>query len=427
MAYEHSQRNGTMKIAAVVAIILLAILVAPLAQAQTFTVLHTFTGGADGAGPFAVTLDAAGNLYGDTTYGAEHTSYCLEYGCGTAYKLSQHGSNWILSTLHSFLGNVDGSRPGALTLASDGTLYGVSNGANPYVRVFRLQPPISPCHAIQCNWSYATIYSFNEDDNNGAVPGQGPLAFDRSGNIYGVTPLGGNNGCNNDNNSCGTVFELSQSGGTWNVDFIHLFSGTDGSNPGTSEGLILDRFGNLYGTTSLGGPTRNYGMVFQLVPSGSGWNENVVYAFAHDNDDQGRNPQAGVTMDSSGNLYGTNTVGGAHDGGAAFELSYSSGWDVSKLYSFATGTGGSYAALTLGPDGNLYGTTSSGGQNGKGAVFQLTSDGGSWTYTSLHDFTGGADGSFPYGSVVFDAQGNLYGAAYSGGADNAGVVFQITP
>jgi uncharacterized repeat protein (TIGR03803 family) len=108
-------------------------------------------------------------------------------------------------------------------------------------------------------------------------------------------------------------------------------------------------------------------------------------------------------------------------------LSYSSEWDVSKLYSFATGTGGSYAALTLGPDGNLYGTTSSGGQNGKGAVFQLTSDGGSWTYTSLHDFTGGADGSFPYGSVVFDAQGNLYGAAYSGGADNAGVVFQITP
>ncbi len=133
--------------------------------------------------------------------------------------------------MHSFLGNTDGSQPGALTLASDGTLYGVSHGASPYIRVFRLRPPVSPCHAVQCNWSYTTIYSFNDEDNNGAYPAQGPLAFDVSGNIYGVTSNGGNNGCNQGNNSCGTVFELSPSGGTWNLSFIHLFSGSDDPIP----------------------------------------------------------------------------------------------------------------------------------------------------------------------------------------------------
>ncbi len=152
-----------------------------------------------------------------------------------------------------------------------------------------------------------------------------------------------------------------------------------------------------------------------------------MYAFSHDDDDQGRYPQAGVTMDSAGNLYGTTTIGGANGAGTAFELSYAGGWDVSKLYSFVSGDGGTSASLTLGPDGNLYGTTPSGGPYGKGSVFQLTSAGGSWTYTSLHDFTGGSDGLYPYGNVVFDAQGNLYGAAYSGGAHNAGVVFQIAP
>jgi len=400
------------------------------AQAQTFTVIHTFTGGDDGASPLGVVIDRGGNLYGDASAGGARTFYCQQYGCGTIFKLSNRGGGWSLSTLYRFYGNIDGIYPGQLTLAADGTLYGTSQGAAPYVRVYRLRPPSNPCRSVSCEWTFIDLFNFDTTQNGGAAPTLAPLALDGSGNIYGVTSNGGLPDCGMSRNlGCGTVFELSQSGGVWNLDFIHQFDGTDGAEPAEQyTGVILDRFGNVYGTTTYGGPTRNYGTVFQIAHTGSGWTENVVKEFSHDNDDQGRYPRTGLVMDSGGNLYGSTSYGGTGLSGTAFELSYSGQWNFSLMYAFSSQNNGgdSVSPLAIGPDGSLYGTTPFGGQYSMGTLFKLTNSGGGWTYTSIHDFTGGDGGYFPIGAVVFDAQGNIYGVTLGGGSYNLGVAYQIT-
>jgi uncharacterized repeat protein (TIGR03803 family) len=135
----------------------------------------------------------------------------------------------------------------------------------------------------------------------------------------------------------------------------------------------------------------------------------------------------GLMRDSAGNLYGTTLTGGDNGGGTVYELSPSNGgWTFTTLYNFS-GNGGSFAVLIMDAAGNLYGTTIGDGAYGQGNVFKLTPSNGSWIYTSLHDFTGGSDGSQPYGQVTLDANGNLYGTASIGGPDNKGVVWEITP
>jgi uncharacterized repeat protein (TIGR03803 family) len=415
-----------------IAVALLCALFATLpVQAQTFTVLHYFTKGPDGAYPLSVVIDRGGNLYGDATGGGQETYFCPEGGCGTIFKLSQKNGSWLLSTLYSFDGDPHGAGPGMLTMASDGSLYDSVFVVNRTPRIIRLQPPLQPCRAVQCYWTYTTIYSFTGAEN-GASPNQGPLTFDSAGNIYGVTESGGNSTCSGLNNSqCGTVYELVKTGNTYNLNFLYLFSGPDGANPGPYEGLLLDHFENIYGTTIYGGPTRNYGTVFQLQNTGSGWSENLLHAFSHDNDDQGRYPYAGLTMDSAGSLYGTTFIGGVNSGGTAFEFSYSGGWNFSVIYPFVEHDGdggGSVGALTLGPDGSLYGATSTDGIYNLGTIFKLTYQNGSWNYQSLHDFRGGDnDGESPTGNLVFDAQGNLYGTTLGGGEYNGGTVWEITP
>jgi len=141
-------------------------------------------------------------------------------------------------------------------------------------------------------------------------------------------------------------------------------------------------------------------------------------------------PEGGLIIDSSGNLYGTTTNGGSGGGGTVFELSPAmGGWTYNVVYSFTGCTGcGPLGKLVMDAAGNLYGTTNADGANGKGSVFELTPEGGgTWTYTSLHDFTGGGDGAYPWSNLVLDASGNLYGTASAGGTKGAGVVFEITP
>jgi uncharacterized repeat protein (TIGR03803 family) len=135
----------------------------------------------------------------------------------------------------------------------------------------------------------------------------------------------------------------------------------------------------------------------------------------------------GLIRDSSGNLYGTTLSGGTNGGGTVYELSPSNGgWTFTTLYNLS-GNAGSYAVLTMDAAGDLYGTTTGDGIYGHGNVFKLTPSNGDWTYTSLHDFTGGSDGGTPFGQVTLDASGNLYGTASVGGANDAGVVWEITP
>jgi uncharacterized repeat protein (TIGR03803 family) len=134
-----------------------------------------------------------------------------------------------------------------------------------------------------------------------------------------------------------------------------------------------------------------------------------------------------LISDNAGNLYGATTVGGSGGGGTVFELTPSNGqWTLSVLYSF-TGSAGPSNSLVLDMAGNLYGTTVEDGTYGAGTVFELTPSGGSWTYTDLHDFTGGSDGSDPFGGVTLDANGNIYGTTEAGGANGDGIVFEITP
>jgi uncharacterized repeat protein (TIGR03803 family) len=250
----------------------------------------------------------------------------------------------------------------------------------------------------------------------------GDIIFDQGGNIYGTTQNGGDTGCGGI--GCGTVFELSPAGSGWVEKVLYSFTGvgSDGANP--FAGVTFDRGDNhLYGTTKLGGAVSN-GTVFQLSPAGSGWTETVIYSFQGLND--GFWPIGGVTFDPSGILTGTTSSGGLNGGGIAFQLNSIDAETV--LYNFVgVSQGGDYGSLTADAAGNLYGMTYDDGAYGNGAVFKLSPSQNGWTYTGLYDFTGGSDGLCPYGNVLIDAAGNLYGTAGGGGQYGAGVVWEITP
>jgi uncharacterized repeat protein (TIGR03803 family) len=197
--------------------------------------------------------------------------------------------------------------------------------------------------------------------------------------------------------------------------------------------LNFDPSGNLYGVTRGGGP-HSLGTVFQLTPTGSSWTENVLYSFQNGND--GEEPLAALILDGAGNLYGNSSDGGTGGSGTVFTLTPSgTNWLFNVIYPLAGPRGsqqGPWARLLMDKAGNLYGTTRGGGKYGFGTVFKLTPLNGTWTYTSLHDFTGGADGANPYGNVISDSNGNLYGTTAAGGnltpcSGGCGVVFMITP
>jgi len=151
----------------------------------------------------------------------------------------------------------------------------------------------------------------------------------------------------------------------------------------------------------------------------------VLYTFQNGSD--GGLPFAGLIKDQLGNLYGATSSGSQGGGGTVFEMMPpGNSWKFSALYGFS-GTGGPQGNLIMDQAGNLYGTTTNDGMFGQGSVFKLTPSGGDWTETDLYSFTGGSDGANPYSNIVFDANGNLYGTAYNGGANGMGVVFEITP
>jgi len=379
------------------------------AQAQTYSVIYNFTGGSDGEGPDAgLTIDHGGNLYGTANAGG--------LGYGTVFKLVRKSSNWLFNPLYSFAGGADGSGTySRVVFGPDGSLYGVTFGPEGgFGTVFRLQPPATACKTALCPWAETVLYRFT-GGSDGANP-IGDLTFDQAGNLYGATTAGGY--------GYGVVYELTPSNGGWTQSVLHSFE-RDGDGVFPDAGVIFDKSGNLYGTTAYGS-THGLGVVYQLTPLGLGWTENVLYDFL--GGDDGAVPLGGLILDSAGSLYGTTSGDGTGSGGTAFELTPQNGnWNFTLLYSFAGSPGcGPQASLAFDQAGNLYGTTLCDGMYGQGSVFQLTPSNGSWTYSSLHDFDG-SDGAFPVSSLVFDANGDLYGTASEGGAYGYGVVFQITP
>jgi uncharacterized repeat protein (TIGR03803 family) len=279
------------------------------------------------------------------------------------------------------------------------------------------------------------LYSFNGSD--GAGPGR--LLFDAAGNIYGTTEYGGSDASGCFGYGCGTAFQLTRhANGKWSERVLHSFD-INGSPRGR---MAMDAEGNLYGTEG--------DNVFELVrrPDGE-WRFKVLYAF---DGEHGIYPEAGVTSDSAGNLYGTTAEGGAFqrcwDGyfgtlvgcGVVFELTRNTSgeWKEKVLHNF-NGLDGfdSFAGLTFDAAGNIYGATSWGGPGlcqdgygnvvGCGVVFELTAGkGGQWTETVLHSFDG-SDGLEPFHDVVLDAAGNVYGTTYLGGPYGNGIVFELSP
>ena len=408
----HARKSAVALFAVIAAVLTIA---SPV-HAQTLTVLHTFNGPPDGsyavAGP---AMDAAGNVYGTTLNGGAHNK-------GFVFKVAHRGSGWLLTPLYSFLGGLDGSAPLAgVTIGRDGNLYGTasSGGQHGAGVVYKLSPPPSICRSVLCPWTETVLYQFT-----GGADGGEPAAaviFDSAGNLFGTAASGGTR-----NN--GVVFKLTPSGSGWTESVLYTFAGSPDGNVPLSA-LTFDTSGNLYGTTNGGGS--GSGTVYQLTPSGSGWTEKILYAFQGSHD--GANPTAGVVLDPEGNLYGATFYSGPGNGGTIFELTPSGGnWIFNALYSpVLQGFGGVYSTLARSSGGILYGALLTGGITqdcsgyGCGEIFQLSPFNGGWVYTSLYQFTGGSDGAAPYGGVILDSAGNLYGTDV--GLQNDGNVFEITP
>lgn len=307
--------------------------------------------------------------------------------------------------LHTFLDGEDGGTSNApVILDRDGNVYGTAlqGGANNDGVVFRHSP----------KGKETTLYSF-AGGNDGDKPEAG-VVMDKSGNLYGTTNLGGPA-------DQGTAFKLAPDG---TETVLHAFSGgSDGGYP--QAGLLLDKTGNLYGTTVSGGSGcgDGCGTIFKIAPDGT---FATIYAFT--GGDDGSFIMSGLVGDGKGNLYGTAQIGGAHGYGTVFRLSQDGALKV--LYAFKGGYDGAYSQAGLIRDsaGNLYGTTRGGGGSsacgdyGCGTIFKLAPDG---TETVLYAFQGGNDGGEPYGGVTADSSGNLYGTAISGGTGGLGVVFEL--
>jgi len=404
----------------VLAVVLLTLFTAPPMQAQTLNVLHGFHNSPDGSAPWAgLARDAAGNFYGTTTQGGD-------YGYGMVFKLAKRGSGWIFYPLYSFPqpgDDNDGAEPNApVVIGRDGSLYGTTamGGHNQGI-VFKLTPPPRICQTTMCPWNETILYRFTGGDDGGNP--YSPVVFDAAGNIYGTTQSGGSA-------DMGAVFKLTPSGSGWTETVLYSFMGfPDGAQP--ESGLLLDAAGNLYGTTADGG-ANTFGTVFQLVPSGTGWTENILYSFGGLD---GYAPYGGLIFDNAGNIYGT-TAYAAAGNGTVFELTPSGGqWNFTTLYYLTSGgptVPGPVGTLLLDSHGNLYGTTFEGGLPGCGlgfgcgTVFKLSPGSGGWTYNLLYQYSGGSDGGFPVDGLVSDPQGNLYGAGWGGNSGN-GVVFEWMP
>jgi uncharacterized repeat protein (TIGR03803 family) len=325
----------------------------------------------------------------------------------------------------------DGTVPAGGLLESGGNFYGVADGggANDGGAVWELTP----------GGTESVLYSFCALDHcsDGSGPNVVTPIEDGAGNLYGTTAAGGSVACN-----CGTVWKLSPANGQWTETVLHTFTGQgDGGIP--FNGLVADANGNLYGAAASGGKGNcvesqinltGCGTVFEITADGT---FSILYRFKGGSD--GANPNAKLTLDDKGDLYGTTLAGGTggcnivgtSGCGTVFELSPTrhpggATWTKKTVYSFLGGSDGAnpidFGGLLL--SGNiLYGTNYDGGTGNSGTVFKLTTDGAE---NVIYTFTGEADGGNPWGGLIADTNGNLYGTGQNGGTGYSGVVFEIT-
>jgi uncharacterized repeat protein (TIGR03803 family) len=319
--------------------------------------------------------------------------------------------------LYEFTGGADGSGPFA-GLVFDGA--GSLYGTTCCGGANRDGTVFKLTRHVGGKWTEKVLHSFVFNHKDGISPAAN-LIFDQKGNLYGTTTDGGAS-------RNGTVFELTpHTSGRWTEKVLYSFAGgSDGAIP--QGGVVIDAGGNLYGNTLIGG--RGAGVVFKLTPKANGrWSEEVIYEFAGGSD--GIGPAGSLVFDAAGNLYGMTNGGGTARDGTVFELApnQGGGWTESVLHSF-TGEDGinPLAGVILDQAGNLYGTVAGGGAFGSGVAFILTKNqDGSWTENVIHSFQGGSDGASPYAGLTFDQAGNLYGTTRFGGGSGFGVVYKLTP
>jgi hypothetical protein len=334
----------------------------------TFCSLNNCT---DGAGPVAaLTFDAQGNLYGTT--GGGGTGIGCQEGCGTVFELTPtNGGTWTEKVLYSFNNNgSDAYSPeSAVVFDPKGNLYGTTpfggNNGCEYKgcgTVFELSPGASG------TWTETVIHRFSRKNGKSGLSPYGGVILDASGNLYGSTDGGGGFDYQ------GTAYELVQQHGVWREKVLHSFGdGKDGR--GAASGLTFDSSGNLYGTTVFGG-TYGGGIVFQLKPvSGGRWHEQVLHSFSNNKD--GSQLFNAPILDAFGNVYGTTASGGTYNGGVVFQLAPSTKGNWKERTLLDLNFNGLYGCIPLGgvtidSSGNLYGTGNQGGTLGYGTVFEVT-------------------------------------------------------
>src|SRR5215469_12832287 len=366
-------------------------------------VLHNFVSPPHGAYPaLGVIRDFEGNLYGTTNGAYSDIGGGGTNNAGVVFKIDTHDNQTVL---HSFTGGADGANPKKVIFGSKGNLYGTTTGggaaagANGYGVVFKIDP----------SGNETVLYTFS-GGNDGAYPNLN-VTLDSHGNLYGTTNNGGTSGAGT--SGYGVVFKFDPSG---HETVLHNFTGgNDGAYP---NGVIRDFKGNLYGAAS-GGGTSGSGVVYKIDPSG---NEAVLYSFTGGND--GNGPSSGLVLDLFGNLYGTTAFGGSADLGVLFKLNAAGRETV--LHTFTRGLYGhepDAAGVILDEFGNLYGTTAFGAAGGAGAVYKSDASG---KLTVVYAFPGVADGKYPYNNgVIFGSDGQLYGTTFYGGRSGPGVVYQL--
>ncbi len=428
--------------------VLLALASCVLSLGQTYKVLWSFGSiPNDGASPVAGLVgDTAGNLYGTTRLGGPGNPQ-LSDNFGTVFELSPNGEGgWSETILYSFCTSgttcPDGAYPSArLLIDSFGNLYGTTQGGDNSLAcndgwagcgtAFELSPPPIPAGS----WTETVLYSFCSAGGKSCLDGYEPLgglSADALGNLYGTTEHGGSGGGGFGVGDNGIVFELSPGSDAWTETVLYSFcpkvKGSrfcpDGAWP--LAGVTLDQSGNLYGTASAGGALNSNGggTIYKLTHGTSGWTQTVLFAM-HSPFSAGGAPDGTVALDSRGNIYTTTSLGGLDGVGSILALA--PGGKGTAF--FFNGTQG--ASPTAGPllDGKrrlIYGTASSGGSNDGGTVFEITSGG---QLTVLYNFcsqTDCMDGAGSLGNLFEDPSGNLYGTTKFGGTTNTGVVFELT-
>lgn len=369
------------------------------AQAQTESVLYNFTGTPDGANPYSTLTMYNGNLFGTTYDGGL-------YGYGSVFELTPNGSGgWNESVLYNFCpvapSCTDGQNPTFTKVIFDskGNLYGTAflGGALGNGVVFELSPSGD-------TWNYDAIYSF-AGQPDAANPDNG-LAMDAAGNLYGTAYSGGGGGK-------GAVFQLSSNNpsGTWNEQVI-------ANIPSLFAGLAIDSAGYIYGTTTA--------TVFRIIPNGvNNWYLQTIFKFS--TTAQGVSPNGTPVLDSAGNIYGTTTTGGKNNLGVVYVLVKGTTKYTEKiLYSFGANGTKPNGGIVMDANRNIYGTTTAGGKNGAGIVYELAFNGTSYAEKSLQAFIG-ENGAVPYGALILDSANYLYGTTYGGGSSGEGTVFEVNP